>query len=477
MAESSAADGAPLTDILVRFGLETRYEDIPDNVRTVAKQLFLDTLGVTLACSNRPIGKIITRRVKETSGSPKSATVIGGGIKVAPHLAALANGTMANALDFDGGFHHPTIVQPTALAVAEAHKKAGRDVLAAFIVGMEIAGKLQQSIDGAREQKRGPTQRGWWHVKLTGPLAAAATAARLLGLKREQAARAVGIASHGSGGFRRNMGTMAKSFHSGCAARDGIEAAELAAMGFTGDEAILESRLGFFEAICQPGEKDAAAIAEQLGKPYVMARSIGIKDFPACSPAHPLIDAALALRALPGVTLDAVRSIEADLYPFSLLRHNPTDEESAGFSGAYVLATTLVHGALTLDQITDKAVHEPKVRALMAKTKHVPSTPGATKPVILRLADGSERRVDISTHTRRVTDQSEIEKKFMDCAMRVLSKRSAEEICDRVMELERQPSVTKIMSLAAGKARAKSKAAAKPKRKAKRAATKRRARR
>ncbi len=449
----SNVERPPLTDAIVRFGLETRFEDIPAEVLTLAKQLILDTIGVTLAASTRPIGKIITRRVIETSGRPKVATVIGGGVKVAPHLAALANGTMANALDFDGGWHHPTLVLPTALAIAEQRKLSGREVLAAFVVGMEIAGRLQQSIDGAREKKRGPTQRGWWHVKLTGPLVAAATAARLLGLSRHQAAMAVGIASSGSGGFRRSMGTMTKSFHSGCAARDGIEAAELSAMGFTGDPAILESPLGFYDAICLPGEQDSAAITEQLGKPYMIARTINIKHFPVCAPAHPLIDAALALRAMPGIDLDRIQSVEADLLPFSLLRQDPTDEDSAGFSGAYAIAAALTHGTLGLEQIFDDAVHEPAVRSLMARIKHVPPQAGTSKQVIVRLTDGSERRVDVLTHARRrMTDSAEIEGKFLDCSTRVLTKAAAEELRDGVLKLERQRSIKTMMALARGNA-------------------------
>src|SRR5262249_7034363 len=149
-----------------------------------------------------------------------------------------------------------------------------------------------QVIDAKRRQQGGPTHRGWWHVGLIGPIAAAMAAGRLLGLDREQLATAIGIATASSGGFRRNMGTMAKALHSGNAARAGIEAVLLARRGFTGDPEIIEAPLGFLQAVVQPEDRDLAAITERLGRPYVLEGVLRIKRFPACNPGHPLIDAA-----------------------------------------------------------------------------------------------------------------------------------------------------------------------------------------
>ena len=129
----------------------------------------------------------------------------------------------------------------------------------------EAAARLTKVIDAKRAEHQGPTYRGWWHVGLIGPVAAALAACRLKGADVEQAARAIGIATASSAGFRRSMGTMTKALHSGNAARAGIEAALLSMRGFTGDPEIIEAPLGFVAAIAMPNESDATPITERLG--------------------------------------------------------------------------------------------------------------------------------------------------------------------------------------------------------------------
>src|SRR5262249_55063218 len=159
----------------------------------------------------------------------------------------------------------------TALAVAEHKGASGRHVLDAVVTGYEVGKRLTQAFDSQRSNERGATYRGWWHVGLVGPIPAAVTAARLLALTRNDTAIALGIAGCSSGGFRRNMGTMAKALHSGLAARAGIEAAQLAQRGFTADPDIIEAPLGFIEAVSLPDERDPDAIMDRLGRPYALA--------------------------------------------------------------------------------------------------------------------------------------------------------------------------------------------------------------
>src|SRR5882757_5219737 len=260
--------GPRLTEMLAAFVAETR--DTPETTLEPAKNLILDTVGVALAAAGRPIGAINCGHVAEAPGESATATVLGSGLKAAPEAAALANGTLANALDFDDGSHLSTHILPVALALAEHHRLSGRAVLEAFIVAYEAGARLTQLIDFKRRQQGGPTHRGWWHVGLVGPIAAAMTASRLLGFDRQQTATAISIATCSSGGFRRNMGTMAKALHSGLAARAGIEAAVLARRGFTADPAVIEAPLGFLQAVVDPADRDIAAVTDRLGRPYVL---------------------------------------------------------------------------------------------------------------------------------------------------------------------------------------------------------------
>jgi 2-methylcitrate dehydratase PrpD len=179
------------------------------------------------------------------------------------------------------------------------------------------------------------------------------------------------------------MGTMAKALHSGLAARAGIEAAMLAGRGFTADPNILEAPLGFLQAVVDDNDRDIAAVTERLGRPSVLEGVLRIKRFPACNPGHPLIDAALRLGD-EGVRPDEIESIDADLHTFSLLRPAPADEEAAGFSGAFLIAATLARGRFTLDELTDATVHDPQIKSLVARIRHVPADTPETMRATLR---------------------------------------------------------------------------------------------
>jgi 2-methylcitrate dehydratase PrpD len=438
-------DPQPLTVLLAAFVAGTPSAAIPGLVVEPAKTVIMDTIGVALAASARSIGKIVTQHVAENAGTPASATVLGAGIKASAPMAALANGTLANALDFDDGSHLSTHILPAALAVAEHRGLSGKQVLDAFILAYEAGARLTQAIDFKRRQQGGPTHRGWWHVGLVGPIAAAMTSCRLLGLDPHRTATAIGIASCSSGGFRRNMGTMAKALHSGNAARAGIEAALLAQRGFTADTAVIEAPLGFLQAVVLPEDRDLAAITERLGRPYVLEGALRIKRYPACNPGHPLIDAALRLVNEHSISADAIEWVEADLHTFSLLRLAPCDEESAGFSGAFLIAATLIHGAFTLDQLSDQVVHDPRVTALMQRIRQVPAAEPETMTVVM--SDG-HRLTTAVRPVSRLSERAAILEKLDRCAVPVIGRAAAEILKEQIATLDQQPDLGRLMAAA-----------------------------
>lgn len=454
MAQSSGSEMTveswKLTERLTSFTVETRASDVPPSAINSAKQLILDTIGVALAASTRRIGKIITLQAAEENAASCAASVIGNsGLRVSASLAALANGTMCNALDFDGGGHLPTHILPCVLALAERDGLAGSDVLTAFIIAYEAAARLTKVIDAKRAVRQGPTYRGFWHVGYIGPVAASIAASRLLRLGKPETANAIAIATASSAGFRRNMGKMAKALHSGLSARAGIEAALLAQRGFTGDPEILEAPLGFVAALTFPDERDATPITEKLGRPYVLEKSAGAKAYPAVTPSHGYIDAALALRRDHVFAIEDIEVIEADYSTFSLLRPEPTDEEAAGFCAPYLIAASLVHGALGLDQMTEEALRDQRVQALMRRVKQVPKNTRGGSHITLRFKDKSE--LGAEAHGQRVFSQTFIERKFRDCASSALRSSAVEEIQELVSRLETQPLVDRLMALVGGR--------------------------
>ena len=123
-----------LTGILADFVATTPASKIPKAALENARYLILDTIGVSIACSTHSVGKIISDHVVAINGKDKSASVFGKRkIKVAPPLAAMANGTLSNSLDYDGGGHIVTHLLPAVLAIAESKGLSGKDALTATL--------------------------------------------------------------------------------------------------------------------------------------------------------------------------------------------------------------------------------------------------------------------------------------------------------------------------------------------------------
>jgi 2-methylcitrate dehydratase PrpD len=139
-----------ITEKLARLVVDTSTGDIPEDVLKGARDALIDTLGVALAGTLEPVGELAVRWVNET-GAKSQATLWGQNISTSPAEAAFANGICAHALDFDDSIptlrgHPSATMVPAALAVAEVDGASGAQVLAAYALGLEVAGKLGRAI-------------------------------------------------------------------------------------------------------------------------------------------------------------------------------------------------------------------------------------------------------------------------------------------------------------------------------------------
>ena len=156
---------------------------------------------------------------------------------------------------------HPTVpVLPPAFALCEVGRRSGKDFLLAYHLGVEVECKIAEAIAPRHYDE------GFHTTGTIGSFGSAAACARLRGLDARQTAYALGIAATEGGGFRHNFGSMTKPFHAGHAAENGTVAADLAALGWTASEDILEAPLGFFQAA--GGSFDPGSIVGRLGKPW-----------------------------------------------------------------------------------------------------------------------------------------------------------------------------------------------------------------
>jgi len=131
---------------LARFVARTRYEDIPEAVRRHGKLVLLDTLGVILAGGERPEVRALRDRLAATAGA--GATVYARGWATHdPRTAALLNGIAGRSIELCEGLRFVSgqaamQVLPGVLAVGEAARSSGREMLAALILGYDVVGRL-----------------------------------------------------------------------------------------------------------------------------------------------------------------------------------------------------------------------------------------------------------------------------------------------------------------------------------------------
>src|SRR5258708_33375659 len=133
-------------EAVAQFVAKTSWADIPPAVQQHAKMVFLDTLGVILAGSERPEVKSLAEQLGATGGS--GATVYARGCPVAdPRTAALLNGIAGRAIELCEGLRFVSgqaamQVLPGVLAVSEQAGSNGRELLAALVLGYEVVARL-----------------------------------------------------------------------------------------------------------------------------------------------------------------------------------------------------------------------------------------------------------------------------------------------------------------------------------------------
>ena len=358
-----------LADQLAQFTASVRVEDVPPAIRRQAAWLVLDWLGCAIAGLATPPGRMF---VQHTHDQPRGiASCVGLADGRGPQVAALHNGGLSHIVEMDdvdrASVMHPgAVVVPAALAVAERVGAPGRDFLTAVVLGYEVAIRIGESV--------GRTHYFHWHNTSTCGVFGAATASGwLLGLDAERMAWALGNAGTQAGGLWEFIaeGAMSKHLHAGRAAANGVLAAELAALGFTGARRILEGRQGFFAATAQDG--NPSAVVARLGSGWKLP-GVSIKPYPSCRHTHSSIDAVLELRTEHALAADEIEWVEIATYHSVLdLTDNPRPAHTyaAKFSVQYCVARALLAGAVQLADFSDARIAESAARELMGRVRVV----------------------------------------------------------------------------------------------------------
>ena len=360
-------------------------EAIPEVLDT-AKKCLTDWIGVALGARQEPAAQAMHRVVKTWQSQGRSRLLLGG--TCAPIGAALANGTLAHCLDFDDthGSSVAHLSGPTwasVLALGMEMRSTEQDMLAAFIAGFEVGAQLGGDGFGIVV-----SNYGWHSTGVFGCLAATAASASLLRLEPALVERALGAAATQTGGLTASFGTMAKPFHAGKAALNGMLAAQMAQAGFCGSTSLLEQSDGLGQALVR--EQAEMPRAFEFDR-WELLRD-GFKPYACCLLTHAAVDSARALRTkLQG--RDIV-SIEARVHPLTIKlagKTEPTSPLEGKFSTAFVIALGLSGYTASRDDFSPQRLCDPALLSLAAKVTLVPDTQLAETAAALsvKCCDGS----------------------------------------------------------------------------------------
>jgi 2-methylcitrate dehydratase PrpD len=365
-----------ITETLSEFIANIPLSHLPRPAIEAARLAFIDTIGVALAGATEPCAQKVAALIPSTDDG---MSLWGRGRTSYTPGAAFLNGVAAHALDYDdvqlSMKGHPSApIIPALFAIAESIGSSGEELLGAYVVADEIAGRLGIAI-GPRHYTA-----GWHNTSTLGTLAAAAGCARLLGLSAVRTAFALGIAASAAAGLKQNFGTMTKPLHAGMAARAGVEAALLAASGFTADSNIFDGPIGFLSVYSAGGQVHPEELTSGLGQRWqILDPGIRIKIYPCCTETHRALDATLALLKEHQFQPDDVERVDVLTTPTGnpLIHVAPRTGLEAKFSMEYCIAAAIVDGRIGLDTFTDASVARPGVRAVMERVRRVwdPSLP------------------------------------------------------------------------------------------------------
>ena len=422
---------------LLDMGLGTRFEDLAPEVVERTRMAVLDTLGAAIAGISGEGVAPLAAMYKDWGGKAE-ATALPLGTRLPMPAAAMLNGLAGRAWDLDDVHEQNTChinvnVVPAALALAEGRGPVGgKDFLTAVAVGAEMVCRTSAA------SRISFSETGSSMSYQCGFYGAALASARLLGLSKDAARHALGIAHARIAGNQQGYvaGAMTVRLMQGIAVEGGLLSALMAERGVTGSTEILEGKFGYFP-VYHRGKYDRNALVEGLGKTWLLMEVSLKPPYPCCKYTHGPIEATVAAMKELGVGPDEIAKITVkvtnrevhDLVCLSRERKwNPQSLTDAQFSLPFTVAYAAANGGVGVETFQPAGLANAGVRALLPKveaqldmTAQGEGRGTFPMPGIIRIETRSGRSVDktvtyVKGHPKNPMTYDEVAAKFRICA-------------------------------------------------------------
>ncbi len=458
-----------IADRLAAYAQRFAYQHLPSAVVHEVKRRLLDSLGCALSAWTAPPCRI-ARCLAQSVKIPTGATLWGTGHKTLPELAAFANGALVRYLDFNDTYlskepAHPSDNLSAVLAVGEAARGSGKQVIEASALAYEVHSRL---CDAAALRPR-----GWDHVTY-GPISSALAVAKLMKLSKAQMVQAVNLAGVSNIALRQTrVGdlSMWKACAFSNAARNGVFAATLARLGMTGPSPIFEGDKGFMKLVSGPIDLPPLGGEGPAGQDPASYKILDtyIKHYPVEYHAQTAVEAALVVReevlkAEGRAGLAGITEIEIGSYDVAIEiigrdpeKWRPHTRETADHSFPYCVAVALSDGTVTLNSFSEKRLRDSALLKLMQKVRVIEQEefigwyPQAMPTrITVRTASGKEfvKQIDFPLgHPRNPMSDREVEDKFRGLAAGRLDRVRAGKVIDQVWKLDTLKDIGALMPL------------------------------
>ena len=478
-------DGRAVLEAFTTNILNTRFEDIDDVTIANEKYLILDMIGCAIGGAIQPDTAAMVNMIGEWGGK-KEATILGYGIKAPVHDVAFANCLMGRAFDHGvlvmaGGGHASETTALSALALAESKCVDGKELIAALVLGDDIASRISAASMGGPPGSRPMSSfrnRGAdvdfgagfepWGTFTT--MGTTAIASRLLGLNNFQTKNAFGIAVNLISGAGSGLwdGTSSFKLSQGSSGRSGILAAKLAYAGWTGLLDPFGPKNSYFGAFARQGVNSPEELTKDIGKKYIVD-VLRAKMHPGGGPTQSTTDAAIEFATKYDIKAEEIKEVILRLSPahaahFHYMRPYKVGDyptADALFSYKYSVTNGLVRRSGKNKDYTEEAIRDPLVQNVINNMTLEDLDKPIGFEIEVKLKDGRDITEYYEVHVGRAPGETSslilspdtMRGRFMDQIefSQLISKENAERIVEMIENLEEVDNVAEITELAVRK--------------------------
>ncbi|MCQ2553140.1 MAG: MmgE/PrpD family protein [Clostridia bacterium] len=356
-----------LTEKIIQYTLDLTYDKIPQQTIAMQNHCINDILGCLLGATTLDDSARQAALYAERQTGP--CTILYNGKKTTPEMAALANGTLAHALDFDDGHDaivHPSgVAFPALLAIAEyLGNVSGEDFITALVIGTDLSCRFAMGMDHVN------LEYGWNHPSIMQEMGAVFGASKLMGLDHDQILDAIALAMTQftcSGESMTSKGSVIRTMRDGFAAQAVVSSVIMAKMGVHARfDTPFEGKYGFY-TMYMHGEWTPEKVIKDLGVKFE-TDNITFKPWPSCKATHTSIQAMQEIMDENNLTKDDVESVHVVGQKGMGMTIDPIESkrrpESTGIAKAslpFVIGTILNYHDVNLTSFTEAKLKDEAI--------------------------------------------------------------------------------------------------------------------